>query len=246
MRERSSQRLALLAALPQECSAILDWSGWKRLEASQGLSIYGLQREARSLRLAVGGMGGDKARAALGSLVKDYAPTRLISIGFAGALDPGLRVGDVVVGTRVFMWRARGQLVPGRGLECPWEGSGFKNASVVSAPGLVSKLEVLRDLDRQWLPAVLDLETFTLAQEAEEKGIPFSSIRAVSDEWDMDVGPRIEGMLGEDLVIKPSRMMLRLISRPWESVLLWRLLRRSRVAARGLGNALFHVLVGSS
>lgn len=245
MIERSSQPLAILAALPQECSAVLDWPGWRRLEASSGLSVYSLEREGRSLRLAIGGMGGDRTRKVLGSLVKDYTPTRLISIGFAGALDPGLRVGDVVVGTRVFMWRARGQLAPGLGLECPWEGFRFKSASVVSAPGLVSKLEVIRDLDRQWLPAVLDLETFALAQEAQERGIAFSSIRAVSDEWDLDVGPRIEAMLGEDLVIKPSRMILRLISKPWESVLLWRLLRRSRVAAKGLGNALFQLLVGS-
>ncbi len=245
MKEKVLERLALVAALPQECWAVLKWPGWKRVSGSKDVSMYALEGQGRVLRLAVGGMGERRARVALGVLLESFDADGILSFGFGGALDPGLQVGEVVVGGGALMWKGPGQVVFGDDLHWPWEASGLKKASVISAPGFVSKLEVIGDLPLMNFPAVLDLETFALARDAARRGIPFFSIRAISDEFALDVGPRIRNLVDEQYRIRPSRMLLWLLSRPWEWLLLWRLFRRSRVASRALGKVLHEVLMKS-
>ncbi len=207
--------------------------------------MYGLEGQGRVLRLAIGGMGERRARFALGVLLESFEADGIVSFGFGGALDPDLKVGEVVVGKGILMWKGPGQVILGDDLHWPWETSGLKKASIISAPRFVSKLEVIGDLPLKSFPAVLDLETFGLARDAAGRGIPFFSIRAISDEFALDVGHRIGNLVDEQYRIRPSRMLLWLMSRPWEWILLWRLFRRARVASRAMGKVLYEVLMKS-
>lgn len=243
MKAKKMQRLALVAAQPQECSGVLGWPGWERLGKREGVSLYELEIQGRILRLAIGGMGEKRARFTVGHILEGFHATRLISFGFAGALDPALGVGDVVWGGQLLMWRGPGDVLLGPSLDSPWPESGLGQAAVVSVPGFVSKRKVRRDLVKKWLPAVLDLETYGLAQEATVRGIPFSCMRVVSDEWGLDAGLRVREWVDQELRIRPRRILFSLFSKPWDLVLLWKLFARSRVASRALGQVLHRMVM---
>jgi adenosylhomocysteine nucleosidase len=123
------------------------------------------------LRLVVGGVGYDRARAAAARLCDAARPTLLVSAGFCGALDPALRTGDLLVGGTVREARrfapderALGALPDARRGDTLW------------VP------QVRRDLGaRPEGVAAVDMESAAVAAVALERGIPFVSIRAVLD-----------------------------------------------------------------
>ena len=59
--------------------------------------------------VAVGGPGRENAARAAEKLATENEPSGLVSFGFAGALAPRLKIGDVVVDTCVPKWRAVAQ-----------------------------------------------------------------------------------------------------------------------------------------
>ena len=57
--------------------------------------------EKDEIVLVCGGIGAEAARRAAEAVIAIYAPSVIYSAGFAGALDPALKVGDVVQPRRV-------------------------------------------------------------------------------------------------------------------------------------------------
>src|SRR5258708_6876136 len=53
------------------------------------------------IALAESGMGPNLARRAAQALIDEHSPRWIISAGFAGALDPQMKVGDIVVGNSI-------------------------------------------------------------------------------------------------------------------------------------------------
>src|SRR5207245_6846080 len=57
-------------------------------------------------------MGPDDARDAAKPFIREYSPALVISLGIAGALGSGARLGDVVVGTEADDYQHRAKAVP--------------------------------------------------------------------------------------------------------------------------------------
>lgn len=239
----SRDRIGLLAALPQECAGVLSWPGWRRQGCASGVKLYELKNPRRELRLVVGGMGGGKAIEALGVLLEGFQALRVVCLGFAGALEPGLNVGDVAWISRVLKLSEAGTLMEGPPLEEPPRGLGLASATIVSLPGFLSKERLREALRGQQPPLLLDLESYALAQEATRRGVGFWGIRAVSDEASLDVGPTVAGWVDEDYQVQPLRVIVSATRRPSELVLMLRLWRRAREASRSLGRQLGRLLL---
>jgi len=234
----SGERIGLLAALPQECAGVLSWPGWVRQECEKGVRLYELKTPKRELRLAVGGMGEAQAIETLRILLEGFQALRVVCLGFAGALEPELDVGDVAWISRVLKLTQAGTLLEGPSLEGPPRGSGLASATVVSLPGFLSK-EKLREALRGWQPPLLvDLESYALAQEATRRRVGFWGIRAVSDEACLDAGPRVAGWVDKDYKMQPLRVIVSMIRKPSDLALMLRLFRRARKASRSLGREL--------
>ena len=184
-------RLALLAALPLEVRPFLRRVKARRL---QGLGLPAWEfspGEGRGV-LALTGMGEEAAGEAAKRVVALWQPQVLISLGFSGALLPGLAPGDLVLGGAFHRYDpADGRLdevqapAPPRPLEAL---AGYLTAaglpaaigSCVTTPCILHKGSQGGALQQLPQPA-LDLETAALAALALEAGIPFLALRVITD-----------------------------------------------------------------
>ena len=104
---------------------------------------------------------------------------RLVSFGFAGSLEPGLRPGTLVTATKVV--DPDGQTL--------WDGPalevhGAEPAVVCSSDGVANDREARRALAERSGAAVVDMESGVLASTGRLAGV----VRAISDSGDQPVG----------------------------------------------------------
>ncbi len=85
-------KVAIVAALEREVSGLT--KNWTRVEREhEGRSFIFFERD--EMVVVCGGIGLDPARRAAEAVITLYRPNVLQSVGFAGALDASLHVGDV-------------------------------------------------------------------------------------------------------------------------------------------------------
>lgn len=118
--------------------------------------------------LAISGPGRENARRAAETLAGKHRLTGLISLGFAGALAPWLRLGDVVVDTCVARWHdlASQHAIPGR---------------VITVDAVVRNRAERQQLLETTGAIVVDMESDAVAEVAVRNSLPFAAIRAVTD-----------------------------------------------------------------
>src|SRR5271157_5468045 len=86
-------KTAIIAAMEREVRPLI--RGWKVRMMEHGGRRYRLF-ENDEAALVCGGIGAEAARRATEALIREVKPERVISVGFAGALDSSLQVGHVL------------------------------------------------------------------------------------------------------------------------------------------------------
>jgi adenosylhomocysteine nucleosidase len=148
---------------------------------------------------------------------------RILSIGFCGALDPALRIGDIVVSGEV-----------PKGL-----GASFVQGDVVSVDRVAITARDKRDLRAATGAAVVEMESAAVAQKAREWDVPFGCVRVVSDAAGEDLPLDFNRYRDADGRFERTRIVLAALGRPF-TVLpgLVRLDRHCRRASERLGEFL--------
>ncbi len=179
-------------------------------------------------------------RPMLGNVV--YRPKLVLSAGFAGALCKPLLVGDVLLATEVAdteggLWPTTwpGELPEGR-----WEPT-LRRGRLLTATQMVAQPEAKRALGERYGAAAVDMETATVARACSGAGVPFGCVRAISDDVDTPLSPRLAALLAGDRV-SPLRLVSQVVRAPSLIGELWQLARQTRFAARQLGKALGELL----
>ncbi|MBI5250942.1 MAG: hypothetical protein HY912_15750 [Desulfomonile tiedjei] len=143
--------------------------------------------EGRILLVVRSGIGPDKAAAALRKL--DVRPAAILSVGTAGGLVPDLKVGHMVISSETVYGHD-----PEHAVECPQRlVEAVSNACLKEdCQHKIARLVTVRDAvfpreDRQRLheltgAVAVDMESHALGLEALRIGIPFTSLRVVSDD----------------------------------------------------------------
>ena len=218
------------------------------------LAVTGLLKEAQIAAgpgvLAVSGGG---SRAGLeGKLdAVDVSSLRaVVSFGIAGALDPGLRVGDVVLGTEIRgphqHWLAAPELRAGwsnrlRGADMPLVECALAG---VDAPLLTPAAK--RVLLAESAAGAVDMESHVAAAFAVRHGLPFGAIRVISDRADhvlppaAAIGMRPDGSVNVVGVIgslsRDPRQLPALLATARDAAVAFQVLRRvGRLLAAGGG-----------
>ena len=172
-----------------------------------------------------------------------YRPKLVLAAGFCGALQEGLRTGDLVLATEVAdaasgaIWQTTWPAeLPGGTWDPP-----LRRGPVVTAPQLAATAEKKQALGRDFDALAVDMESATIAPLCHQAGVPFGCLRVVLDELETPLSPRLVSLLSAGRV-SPWRLSAGVLAQPWLVAELWGLAKRSRFAGRQLGRALGELL----
>jgi adenosylhomocysteine nucleosidase len=173
---------------------------------------------------------GAAAAARAGAAIAAARPRAILAVGFCGALDPALAVGDLVAADEVVD-------------EATGERFAADAALLAAAPGrrgvLVSARRIARlPEERAALEgAAVDLESAALARAAAAAGVPFLAVRAVTDTTRHRL-PDFERMAAGADTLRPWRGVTYFVARPQELPRLIRVGAGARRAGRALADGL--------
>jgi adenosylhomocysteine nucleosidase len=171
-----------------------------------------------------------------------YRPKLVLSAGFAGALDPGLAVGDIVLATEFLdpngcCRKATWPTEPPQG---KWQPP-LHHGRILTSPALVSSPEQKQELARVHQALAVDMESSFVAEACAGREIPFGSVRAISDRAETPLSPGLATLLNDGMASLP-RALLACLRSPAMAGELLRLAKDTRRAARQLGKAVGELL----
>ena len=225
----SGERLLLIAAEPREFSGLLkfcrkvrklDWPvHWARAAELNG----------REVALLANGAGAARAAQAV-EVAGSFEKLGLIcSMGFCGALDETMTVGDIFVAERVQM--RGGEYAAVRPQSRRRHGAGV----LASIDHVAQTAEEKRDLRAHGASAV-EMEAAGVAAKAAELNLPFCCIKSVTDlaaeSFDLDLNAALRPDGGFDTMRLIAASCRRPLTRLPELI---RLGRRARTASQTLG-----------
>jgi adenosylhomocysteine nucleosidase len=199
--------IAILGAMPEEISALLSALDGRSESHAGGHEVHSGVLEGRRVLIVRCGIGKVNA-AAVAQLLVLRQPRALIFTGVAGAVDPELRVGDIVVASDALQHdvdvTALGYepgLVPGEPLS--WRSDPLLTELAVSAAAGLTDVRVVTgrvasgdqfvadplrtaSLRERFGASCVEMEGAAVAQVCARAGVPFVIIRSISDSADHD------------------------------------------------------------
>jgi adenosylhomocysteine nucleosidase len=193
-------------------------------------------KQDRQLRVAtwlLGAMGAGTAEV-LAKKLAQTKPRLVISAGFGGGLQPGISVGDLVLGLNYSDPTVASQLV----LSDRWH-----RGNLFTAEAIVEKSEGKRKLGEETGCLVADLETAHLAKICAEHHIPMLSVRCISDALEDDMPVPANVLLHPETGRPDSLGLFRhLITNPTSVGGFNRLLKNAKTAQNGISDGLTEVI----
>jgi adenosylhomocysteine nucleosidase len=175
--------------------------------------------------LVCGGIGVQAARRATEALIALYRPETVQSVGYAGALIPALKVGALVRPERIV------DAGDGSSVEIG-EGRG-----VLVTSRAVAAAEQKHKLAAGYRAEAVDMEAAAVARGAEARGIRFTALKVISDEYGFDMPPT-ERFVTSSGQFQAGRFALFAVFHPWFWGSVLALARNSRTATQKLCEAL--------
>lgn len=200
------------------------------------IALRELARLGDGALLAISGIGRAAAAAAAGALVEAGA-SALMSFGMAGALDPALKPGCVIVPRELIFdngaryqadstWRQR-VAAELRALRAVTEGDLLTSDRAIETPA--HKAAAFHSTRA----AAVDMESAAVAQVAAKHNLPFLAVRVIVDTA-ADRLPHAVVAASRAGRVKFGRLIVGLVMAPSEIAMLLRLAQRHRVAMRSL------------
>jgi adenosylhomocysteine nucleosidase len=183
--------IGIFAAMDMEVSGLR-----RRLAVTESVRVQGCRAERcrhgdMEVLLVRFGMGRARAQVAVDTFLPHYPLSAVLSLGFAGALVPGLDVGDIVLCSAVCYYDT-GADSRVETLECdpkllslaaslPSGRFRVTEGLGVTTDAFVSRPEAKRTLAATANATAVDMESYWIAKGASALGLPFLSVRTISD-----------------------------------------------------------------
>jgi adenosylhomocysteine nucleosidase len=211
-------KVAIVAALEREVRSLI--KQWRPVERDYDGRKYKFFENDRAV-LVCSGIGPEAARRATEAIINLYAPVLVQSAGFAGALDPTLKVGTVLTPICVIDAKDGSRIEAGVG---HWV--------LVSVDHPASVKQKAKLAEAYWAHAV-DMEAASVARAAQAHDITFVGLKAISDEADFEM-PAMERFVASDGQFRTAAFAVHLAVRPWLWLRVIQLARNSSKAADAL------------
>jgi adenosylhomocysteine nucleosidase len=171
-----------------------------------------------------------------------YQPKMILSAGYAGALQDGLAVGELVLATEVVdisggCWLATwpGDLPPG-----PWKPP-LRRGRLLTIPHMVADPAEKNSLGLRHQAIAVDMEAAIVAKWCRAHAVPFGCLRVISDRVDRTLSPQLVSLLADGRV-SPWRVLKSLVRAPRLLPEMWRLGKDTALASRQLAIGLGELL----
>ncbi len=228
----------------------------KRLRQRQreGLEVGPLWRGrigAHRVALLRCGTGEERAAIALQWMVEHHSLWGVLSVGFAGGLQPDLATGDVVLADRIEAWPRHtmpaGACVTPNARLASLAATAAQRAQLPRRQGLLLSHKLLvpsaadkRLLGRQSGALAVDMESYGIGGLAAAHQLPFMSLRAILDPYDMDLNLPMDGLTTPDGGLLPGGAVKAMMRPPGLCRSFLALWRQSRLTQRRLAVWLDH------
>lgn len=218
MPESPKTRIAIVAALEREVHLLVKgWPVREREHCGRRLNFF----ESDDVVAVCGGIGAENARRAAEAVIELYTPVSVYSVGFAGALDSGFKVGAVVHPQRI--------IDAGDGSSVALD----TGEGILVTFGAVANPEQKAKLRESYGAQLVDMEAAAVMRAAELRGVAFGVVKAVSDDSDFEF-PSTEQFVNTDGEFLEMSFALWAALRPWLWPRVMILARNSGLAARNL------------
>ena len=195
-------RVAVVAALEREIAPLAK-ALTRRKQVPNGIVAF----EADYLLIVCGGIGTPRAAVATGWAIATLKPEVVMSVGFAGALNPAGKVGSVITpGTVIDAGTGEAHTVrAGQGV--------LVTESAVAARRGKRELALLYNAD------AVDMEAAAVARVAKENATAFFAAKVISDEVDFALPP-LQQFVSEAGKFRTSEFLAHVALRPalWPAV----------------------------
>jgi len=212
--------------MEREVSALT--RNWRRVRRPHDGRTY-IFFESGDAVCACSGIGPEPARRAAEAIIALYHPAVLHSVGFAGALDSTLKVGDIFTpeaivdardGSRIHLEQGSGTLL---------------TFTHIASAAQKSKL------GEAYGAHAIDMEAAAVVAAASAHGIAFVATKAISDEIEFEL-PGMEDFIDHNGQFRTTAFVLHTAIRPWLWSRVAKLDRNSRKAASALAKELDNLL----
>ena len=129
--------------------------------------------------VAISGVGIKRARNCINTLIQRFNPTVIVSAGFAGALNPKLNIGDLVIPDWVISLKLKRKIQLGTKL--PYLAYNYSSGGLLTENSFINTKEKKLDLYIESSASIVDMETWGIAETARERGVNMISVKVVSD-----------------------------------------------------------------
>ena len=182
-----------------------------------------LVRNRPEVRVLITGMGRRNAERPVRAAIDQLRPSRVFSCGFAGALDPALRIGDVVC--------AKDTPVPNA-----------KAVTFTCTERVAITAAEKSALRKQTGADAVEMESAVIESVCRELGVPCVVLRAISDLAGEDLPLDFNALMTPDQRLSSLKLAFAILCAPQRIPGLMRLGRNSAVAARRLAEQLAAVI----
>jgi adenosylhomocysteine nucleosidase len=217
-----------------------EFAPWRKLRdltarETAGHVVYEARIGRASVEFVVTGMGMENARRVTEAVIS-VEHKACIGAGFAGALKPTLKVGDVLAARAVQVIGKTKTLDSSRNLFM----AAFENQAIEAKMFLTADHPIDAEEKKQLSPfaEAVDMESFATMSVAREKNVSCVPVRVISDLFDEGMPAEIDTTIDEHGHVKIGGVIRHVATHPLQIPALIRLGRQSKTAAEALAHFL--------
>jgi adenosylhomocysteine nucleosidase len=172
------------------------------------------------------GIGRANAEKAAREYLAGQLPELLLTCGFAGGLDPELKIGDVIFET------------VNEPLHTKLTAAGAQSVKIFCADKIAVTAREKKQLREQTGADAAEMESAAVQAVCRERGIPCATVRVISDTANEDLPLDFNLFLTPDKKVDMGKLMMAVAAKPWKMGAMMELQKNTKLAAQHLGEVL--------
>ncbi len=234
--DTSRADIGIVCALPLEAQEFMKRCEKVRSYSGGDFVFKGGRYDGIRIVLVESGTGQTRARRAVQALDDAHQPKWIISCGFAGALQAGVKVGQILVPNR-FVTPTQTEIhvevtmphQPDRGLHV---------GSLITVDHIVHTVAEKKTLGEQFQSVGVDMESYAIADYCKKQQRKFFAVRVFSDDLSADLPKEVLSLLGPTGAVRMGAVLGALWNRPSSAQDMWKLREQAITASENLANFL--------